>query len=61
MKVAELLSLKVYEFTMLLLLCSHSHNHVPIEPQRNESMATVVPCVRPCINYEKCQKIFISL
>ena len=49
MKVAELLSLKVYAFTMLVL-CSHSHNNVLIEPQQNESMASVcgVMCLSMC-------------
>ena len=34
---------------MLLLLCSHSHYDVPLEPQRNVSMAAVRGAVRPSI------------
>ena len=33
----------------LLLLCSHSHNDVPPEPQRNISMAAVRGAVHPSI------------
>ena len=35
---------------IMLLLCSHSHNDVPPEPQRNISMAAVRGAVRPSMS-----------
>ena len=37
----------LYTLSVLLLLCSHSPNDVPPEPQRNVSIAAVRGAVRP--------------
>ena len=46
---------------LFLLLCSHSPNDVPPEPQRNVSIAAVRGAMRPskCMNARDC-KVYIG-